>query len=79
MTNRVEIIAKEIDGRKVTGLRLYTYLPVTLPTGKQARGAFLHRGGDDDSSAITFWGTRDLRGVLRKALAMLDDHYGDTP
>jgi hypothetical protein len=36
---------------------------------------FIHRPGDDDSAAVTFWGKRDLREVLRKALAMLDAHY----
>ena len=36
---------------------------------------FIHRPGDDDSSGVTFWGKRDLREVLRKALAMLEDHY----
>lgn len=44
------------------------YLPVQAP--------FMHRPGDDDSAAVTFWGKRDLRKVLRKALAMLDEHYG---
>jgi hypothetical protein len=41
----------------------------------QVRGPFVHRPGDDDSSAVTFWGKQDLRGVLRKALMMLDKHY----
>lgn len=36
---------------------------------------FIHRPGDDDSSAVTFWGKRDLRSVLREALALLDAHY----
>lgn len=39
-------------------------------------GQFLHRPGDDDSAAVTFWGKRDLRIVLRKMLAALDEHYG---
>lgn len=42
---------------------------------EQVRGPFLHHPGDDDSAAVTFWGKRDLREVLRKALAMLDEHY----
>lgn len=41
----------------------------------QLQGPFVHRPGDDDSSAVTFWGKRDLREVLRKALSMLDAHY----
>jgi hypothetical protein len=41
----------------------------------QVSGPFIHRPGDDDSSAVTFWGKRDLREVLRKALGLLDDYY----
>jgi len=74
MTERVEIISKEIDGQTFTGLRLYLELPATV-NGQQHQGPFMHRPGDDDSSAVTFWGKRDLRDVLRQALAMLDDHY----
>jgi len=95
MTNRIEIIAKEIDGTKFTGCRFYLELPVTVGghgqhraegadvyapvNGKPAQvsGPFLHRPGDDDSAAVTFWGKRDLRAVLRKALKLLDEHYGD--
>lgn len=40
------------------------------------QGPFAHRPGDDDSSAVTFWGKRDLRDVLQKAIRMLDHHYG---
>lgn len=79
MTDRIEIIGKEIDGHQFTGLRFYLELPVTVKTEKgatgQLRGPFLHRPGDDDSSAVTFWGKQDLRIVLRKALAELDQHY----
>lgn len=78
MTDRVEIISKEIDGRKFTGLRLYLELPATV-NGQQYQGPFMHRPGDDDSSAVTFWGKRDLRAVLRKMLAMLDEHYDGKP
>lgn len=44
----------------------------------QVAGPFIHRPGDDDSSAVTFWGKRDLRLLLRRALAMLDEHYEGT-
>jgi hypothetical protein len=96
MTDRVEIISKEIDGHRFTGLRFYLELPVTVGgegqhrsaegpevfppiNGKPAQvvGPFVHRPDDDDSSAVTFWGKQDLRAVLRKALAMLDEHYED--
>ena len=79
MTNRIEIIAKEIDGHKFTGLRFYLELPCTQadPYGTpiNVRGPFIHRPGDDDSAAVTFWGKQDLRALLRKALTMLDVHY----
>lgn len=81
MTDRIEIIGKEIDGHTFTGLRFYVYLPTTLPDGTQAQGPFIHRPGDDDSGAITFWGKRDLRELLRNALFLLDEHYAaqETP
>jgi hypothetical protein len=75
MTDRLQIVGKEIDGHTFTGLRIYLELPVTLPNGENFSGPFMHRPGDDDSAAVTFWGKRDLRVVLRQALAMLDEHY----
>ena len=41
----------------------------------QVAGPFMHRPGDDDSAAVTFWGKRDLRHVLRLMLDKLDAHY----
>jgi hypothetical protein len=75
MTDRIEIIGKRIDGHTFTGLRFYLELPATLPDGATYAAPFIHRPGDDDSAAVTFWGKRDLRDVLRKALALLDEHY----
>jgi hypothetical protein len=85
LTDRIEIISKEIDGREYTAVRFYLELPVTLHEGRyngmtvaetqNRRGPFVHRPGDDDSSAVTFWGKRDLRKLLVKALALLDEHY----
>lgn len=90
MTDRIEIISKEVEGHNFTGLRLYLELPCTVPYPKEGTGhtsgapsmemrnvsgPFMHRDGDDDSAAVTFWGKRDLREVLRKALSMLDEHY----
>jgi hypothetical protein len=76
ITDNVEIIEKKIDGQKFTGVRFWLHLPVTIG-GEQFQGPFLHRPDDDDSSAVTFWGKRDLRETLRKALALLDKHYED--
>lgn len=74
MTDKTEIISKVIDGQTFTGLRFYLELPVTHGQA-QIRGPFMHSPGDNDSSAVTFWGKNDLRKVLRKALAQLDEHY----
>ena len=91
MTDRVEIISKSIDGHQFTGLRFYLELPCTLPATtthasgsvehrtQNVRGPFIHRPGDDDSAAVTFWGKQDLRKVLRQALDMLDTHYAKRP
>lgn len=76
MTNRVEIVSKDVEGHLFTGLRFYLELPATV-NGVQHQGPFIHRPGDDDSSAVTFWGKTDLRKMLVKAMAMLDDHYND--
>ncbi len=46
---------------------------------RNIKGPFMHRPGDDDSAAVTFWGKQDLRSVLRQALKMLDEHYADKP
>jgi hypothetical protein len=75
MTDRVEIIEKTVaDGQKFTGLRFYLELPATV-RGITYKGPFIHKPGDDDSAAVTFWGKSDMREVLRKALALLDTHY----
>lgn len=80
MTDRLEIITKNIEGHDFTALRFYLELPVTIgKNGEHVRGPFMHRPGDDDSSAITFWGKSDLRVLLRTALAMLDKHYEAQP
>jgi hypothetical protein len=84
MTDRVEVISKQINGQWFTGLRIYLELPVTIPatigTGYMVhKGPFMHGPDDDDSAAVTFWGKQDLRAVLRKALQALDDHYGVGP
>jgi hypothetical protein len=89
LTDRVELVVKEIEGRSYTAVRFYLELPCTInnqgpyaspnddrPT-RNVRGPFIHRPGDDDSAAVTFWGKRDLRTLLRKALDLLDAHYAE--
>ena len=78
MTDKLEIISKEIDGHTFTGLRFYLELPATVK-GVQYQGPFMHRPDDNDSGAVTFWGKRDLRKVLKAALWLLDKHYCDHP
>lgn len=85
MTERVEIVTKTAEGQSFTGLRFYLELPVALATPStrlggpagiaHVSGPFVHHAGDDDSSAITFWGKHDLRVLLRTALRVLDEHY----
>lgn len=85
MTDRVEVISKTTEDGEFTGLRIYLELPVTMPSNApdgaptanivNVRGPFMHRPGDDDSAAVTFWGKRDLRNVLQKAVAALDAHH----
>lgn len=78
MTNKIEIITKEIEGTKFTGLRFYLELPVTVHEkgiNHQISGPFMHHPDDNDSAAVTFWGKSDLREVLEKALNMLDEYY----
>lgn len=90
MTNRLELISKEIEGETFTGLRFYLALPVTerecscepqlesCPV-TQRRGPFMHGITDDDSAAVTFWGKRDMRAMLAKGIELLDRHYQDGP
>lgn len=68
MTDRVEVVAKEIDGTVYTGVRFWLAFPG--PDGKPQW--FTHRPDDDDSSAVTFWGKRSLRETLARALSLLD-------
>ena len=79
LTDKVTLVEKEADGNVYTGLRFSLELPVTLPDGQQVRGPFMHRPGDDDSSAVTFWGKKDMREALRKGLALLDEYYAKHP
>lgn len=73
LTDRVEVISKTVDGVTFTGLRFYLYMPVTVGDS-HAKGPFLHREGDDDSSAVTFWGKPvvSVRDLMARALAALD-------
>jgi len=84
MTDRIEWVEKSTDDGDFVGLRMYQYLPVTInevddpnegwmPDNRQ--GPFIHRPGDDDSAAITFWGKRKLYRMLRKSLEMMQERY----
>lgn len=93
MTNRIEIIEKEIDGNKFEACRFYLELPASYymsPEGnphpvcdpnfpedkvKQMQSPFIHRLGDDDSSAVTFWSRGKLREILQQAINKLDEHH----
>ncbi len=77
LTDRVEVISKVIDGHTYNAVRFYMELPVTLNAGdadkaENIKGPFMHRPGDDDSAAVTFWGRTHLRALFEKAIAELD-------
>jgi len=74
MTDRIEIVRKTIDGITYTGLRFHLELPVTVD-GQQYQGPFIHRHGDDDSSAVTFWGKKGLANCLKIALCELERNH----
>ena len=74
MTDRVEIVEKATADGTFTGVRFYLELPVTQNYPAQVRGPFIHRQGDDDSAAVTFWGKAQLKVALRKALDLLESH-----
>ncbi len=76
MTSRVELITKTSEqGEEFTGVRFYLELPVTLPSGENVRGPFVHHKDDDDAGAVTFWGKHELRIALIKAIELLDKFY----
>ena len=72
MTDRVELVSKQTSEGTFVGVRFFLELPVTLVNGQHASGPFMHRPGDDDSAAVTFWGKTQLRKMLHRALYLLD-------
>jgi len=81
LTDRVEMTAK----KPFVGISFYLELPASFVDGRpatredtvpatQMRAPFIHRPGDDDSAAVTFWATdrERLRALLKNALAVLD-------
>lgn len=72
MTNKVELVVKQ----GFVGIRFYTELPVKSGD-LEVRGPFMHRPGDNDSSAVTFWSRGNMRELLLKAIALLDQHHAD--
>lgn len=70
----VEVVRKNVDGIVFYGIRLFLGFP------------FIHREGDDDSSAVTFWvpWTRDgghdwstLRDTFMAMITALHDAWGE--
>lgn len=89
MTNRVELVEKTTQDGTFTGIRFYLELPVTfkgvmtshdeepyhrLIGAGNIQGPFIHRPGDDDSAAVTFWGKKALKKALKRALGLLENH-----
>jgi hypothetical protein len=78
ITDRIELVEKKNAEGHFVGIRFYLELPVTHE-GVNVKGPFIHRPGDDDSAAITFWGKRDFREALQNALSILDEYYAAHP
>ena len=73
ITDRVECFEED----NLTALRFYLELPATV-NGKQYRGPFKHTSYDDDSSAVTFWGTpSQLHDLLLNAISELEETCPD--
>lgn len=83
ITQKIELVQKTTEAGSFIGIRFFLELPVTIPMedGRgmmKYQGPFIHKPADD-SSAVTFWGKRDFRDVLQKALDTLNTHYGQEP
>jgi len=67
LTHRTEIVTKKVEGKTFYGIRLYLWFP--------GLGPFIHREGDDDSSAITFWvpWTKEKGNNFDALSSVLDD------
>lgn len=82
MTDKVELIEKTTKDGTFVGVRFWLELPVTQqvtgfggsPQVEQVQGPFMHHNDDNDSSAVTFWGKKQLKTALRKALDLLENH-----
>ncbi len=73
LSRRVEMVSKTVDGVTYYGLRVYLYMPVTTkPHNIQVKGPFIHREGDDDSSAVTFWGSSAELSLLVNDICVAD-------
>lgn len=60
MTDRVEIISKEVDGQEFTGLRFYLELPCTVPVPGPGRGSCVPDSARSES-AMTRERQREVR------------------
>lgn len=66
MTDRIEIISKEIEGRTFTGLRFYLELPVTVG------GEGQHRSVDDSEEVF-----KPINGKVAQVQGPFMHHPGD--
>lgn len=71
LTNRVEVVSKEVSGRTFYGVRVYLYTPITsTDAGVPISGPFFC-GDTDRSSAVTFWSENPLH--IRMLLNRMSD------
>jgi hypothetical protein len=74
ITDRMELVEKNVEGVNYFGLRFYLELPATV-NGILRRGPFIKMLGEDDTAAVTFWSTDKARLVLllKNGLAALGE------
>jgi hypothetical protein len=75
-TGRIEVVENTVRGEQFVGLRFFLELPVTTPHGN-IQGPFAPNPVSEETAAVTFWNRKDLRPMLRHALALLDQYHGE--
>lgn len=80
LTDKVEILLKN----GFVGVRFYLELPVQHKTATghtTHRGPFIHKPGDDDSAAVTFFAktSEELVSLLQRGIDQLEEPPQDYP
>jgi len=79
LTERCEVLHKEVHGKMFIGIRLYLELPVTKNLGEGVvihKGPFMMKHDRDNSAAITIWG--ENKSELLHVLANMHNKVAET-